>query len=180
MRLCAATGLPWCAPAVVALYGPPGAGKSTAALQIAGACGESVTLAAFETQPGPALAYQLRAAGLQNRRDVTIAPSPSVGELVTAAGKHEVIVLDSLSATTIQASDVRGLCLAGSPMVLAILHVRKDGRHAGTMTILHEADLVLEVSPGGGWECVKSRFGPTGETGQVRGVSRNESAEVSP
>lgn len=178
MRLCKATGLSFCFPAVFCLFGPPGAGKTAGALQIAGAMGEPVTVGAYETLAGPTLAYLLRAAGLQNRRDVTIYPSPAVGELVSAAGRHEVIVLDSLSVTTIQPADVRGLCLAGSPAVICVLHVRKDGRHAGGMTILHEADLVLELSPGGAWECLKSRFGPTGETGTFRGVTHDETEAI--
>lgn len=180
MRLCPATGLPWCAPAVFCIFGPPGAGKTLAALTIAGGMGEPVTVAAYETLAGPTMAYLLRAAGLQSRRDVTISPSPSVDELVNAASRHDVIVLDSLSVTTIQPADVRGLCLAGSPAVICVLHVRKDGRHAGAMTILHEADLVLELEPGGAWSCVKSRFGPAGDTGTFRGVSRVEPSEVSP
>lgn len=178
MRLCPATGLVYCFPAVALLYGAPGAGKSCGALQIAGATGLPVTVAAFEVQPGPALAYQLRAAGLQNRTNVTVSPAPSVGELVAAASKHEVIVVDSVGSTQMQPSDVRGLTLAGSSLVLAILHSTKAGGYRGATSWAHEADLLIEVEPGGRWTCQKSRFGPTGDSGTFRGVARDD--EVSP
>lgn len=169
VRRCGATRVPWASPAVLLLYGRPASGKSTLALQIAAQL-RPIVVAAAEEGPGPALARRLVLAGLGTCTNTIILRSFSVDDLVARARQGGAVVVDSVSATTLIAQDLRGLCDAGADMVIAIAQVTKAGLPAGRNALLHEADVAMEVRAGR-WTLTKSRFGSPGATGLIRGVA---------
>ena len=169
VRRCPVTGVPWSIGCLILMYGPPGSGKSTLAVQVAAAV-PPITIVSAEESAGPALARRLVLAGLGSSTDATILRDFDARTLVARAARGGAIVVDSVSATSLQASDLRGLCDAGAHMVIGVVQVTKAGRAAGPNKLIHEADLVLHVE-GGTWVCEKSRFGPIGRTGAIRGVA---------
>ncbi len=169
--------MPWAAPALALLVGGAGAGKSTLALQVAAQL-SPVLLVSAEEAPGPALARRLVLAGMGKRGDVLVVRNPAVEELAAYARQGGALVVDSVTATKLQPGDLRALLSAGAELVLGTVQVTKAGQPAGTNALIHEADLVLEVQAGA-WICTKTRFGPVGAQGQVRGVGRAPDPEPS-
>jgi len=178
VRSCGATGLPWSAPCLATLTGPPGSGKSTLALQIAAGL-SPVLLVSAEESPGPALARRLVLAGMGGRGDVSVVRQLDAGAMADEAAKGGAIVVDSVTATWLQSSDLRALCDAGANLVLGVVQVTKDNRMAGPRALEHEADLVIRVEDGH-WTVTKSRFGPAAVTGSIRGVAKDDQPEIPP
>ena len=168
IQQCPVTGVPWSIPCLLLMYGPPGSGKSTLALQMAAAV-PPITIVSAEESPGPALARRLVLAGLGTSSAATIVRDMEAGALVDRARGGGAVVIDSVSATALQSDDLRGLCDAGAHLVVGVVQVTKAGAAAGPNRLIHEADLVLHVEAGT-WTCTKSRFGPVGATGEIRGA----------
>lgn len=177
---CPVTGINWSRGSLWAIWGPPGSGKSTLALQIAAnarqATGGGIAVASLEENPGPPMARRLSLANLTNRDDCRIHLRPSLDDLLAEAKSGSVIVVDSLGVGVLTAEDLRGLILAGSPMVIAILHVTKSGQYKGPTSIVHECEVEISVSEGGAWQSRKNRLGEH-VSGQVLGVG---TADVQP
>ena len=184
---CGVTGISWTRGSLWAAWGPPGSGKSTLTLQIAAeasrALRSGVAVASLEESVGPPMARRLSLAGLTNAEDCRIHLRPSLDDLITEARAGSVIVVDSLGVGVLTAEDLRGLILAGAPMVLAVLHVTKAGDYKGSTSIIHEVEVEIVVREGGAWESRKNRLGEH-VSGQVRGVGvtsdQSEETEVMP
>ncbi len=102
--------------ALALLVGGPGAGTSTLAVQVAAQLSPVLVLSAEEA-PGPALARRLVLAGMGQRGDVLVVRNPAVEELAAHARQGGAIVIDSVTATQLQPSDLHALLNAGTELV---------------------------------------------------------------
>lgn len=177
LQQCPVTGLAWSSGAMFLLYGPPGSGKSTLALQIAAQLGP-VTVAALEEAAGPPMARRLVLAEMGRRQDVHIHARASLQDLLAAASAGHCIVIDSISLSALQPTDLRGIVQAGCPLLLGVLHATKSGDARGSLSLIHECDVVVQVE-NGAWQTRKNRYGPSGLTGTIRGVHPSSNSKES-
>lgn len=115
-------------------------------------------------------------AGMNSRRDVQVLVKPGIHDILNAARQGHAVVIDSLSVSTFQPGDLRGLMDAGCPLLIGVLHATKAGDYRGSTSFVHECDIVLRVE-NGAWTSEKNRFGASGVTGGIRGISTAESVE---
>ncbi len=168
LHRCPETGLAWSAPTMFLCWGPAGSGKSTLACAIA-AQRAPVTIASLEESPGPPMARRLSLAGMAHRRDVHVLVKPGLQDILDAARAGHAIVVDSITVSTLQPEDLRGLTDAGCPLLIGVLHATKAGDFKGSTAYTHEADVVLRVEQGA-WTSEKNRYGASGASGVVRGA----------
>ena len=157
-------------------WGPAGSGKSTLACAIA-AQRSPVTIASLEESPGPPMARRLSLAGMAHRRDVHVLVKPALHDILDAARAGHAIVVDSITASTLQPDDLRGLTAAGCPLLIGVLHATKAGDFKGSTAYTHEADVVLRVEQGA-WTSEKNRYGASGASGVVRGAWGKDGSEA--
>ena len=146
-------------------------------LQIIAQLASPILIASLEEGFGPPLARRLVLAGIGGRRDVTVHPRPSLQELLAAAGRGHAIVVDSISLSSLSPADLRGIVDAGCPLLVGVLHATKQGDARGSLSLIHECDIVIKVERGH-WKSEKNRYGPSGLTGSVRGVDPLNQEEV--
>ena len=149
----------------VLLYGPPGSGKSTAALALLGRAAKAGLRAAYldaEMGEGPALRALLDRAGLspQARRGLRCACPGGVVHVDTLVQGLDVAVVDSVQALRAEPGDVARWGEA-VPFLAVVSHVRADGRVRGGLEVAHGVDAVVEFVAGEGARSRKSRFGAT-------------------
>jgi len=162
------SGLLWSPPALWLLTGPSGSGKTTLACKIAAEREGPVVLLSAEMPVGRALARLLHFSGLAQREDAIVVRQASAAALAGYARDGGTLVLDSLQMLSFTAHDLRALLDAGFGMVLAISQVRKDGVVRGSNEIVHESDVIVEISGvDRAWKLTKSRFEGLGKTGHV-------------
>src|SRR5207244_494586 len=142
-------GLPWLdgvlgggfyGGSVVLLHGPPGAGKSTLALQAAAGVAGSVYASAEED----AARVADRAVRLRLRRDLLLLEARGAAGALAACHDAPLIVLDSLQALAGHAVASAAAALdharrTGACVVL-VCHETKAGQHAGPRAIEHLVD----------------------------------------
>lgn len=154
--------------ALVALYGPPGAGKSTMLLRLLDGLARPVVLVSAEERLGPAVGERLSRLGI-HRPDFHVIGQGGVDDVVAFARRvrADALGLDSVSATPIQPSELRRFMeAAGVGILAATVQVTKAGLPAGSNTLLHEADAVVHVEDMK-WHVEKSRYQATGLSGSV-------------
>lgn len=176
LKRCPTTGLAWSHGAMILLYGSPGGGKSSLALQMIAQV-SPVLIASLEEGAGPPLARRLALASMGGRRDVTVHPRPSLQDMLVAAGRGHGIVVDSISLSSLTPADLRGVVDAGCPLLVGVLHATKAGDARGSLSLIHECDIVIQVERGH-WKSEKNRYGPSGLGGSVRGVDPLNQEEV--
>jgi predicted ATP-dependent serine protease len=144
--------------ALVALYGPPGGGKSTFLFKFLDGVEGEVLYLSLEEGLSDTVVDRLRRLEVC-RGDFRIGYARTVDEIADLVNKHRpnAIGLDSLSITTLTVDDLMRLSSCVGVPVLFSLHTTKDGLPAGSMTTLHAADVVLRVG-GMRWAVEKSRF----------------------
>ena len=154
--------------ALVGLYGPPAAGKSTMLLRLLdGLDGASVLLSA-EERLGPAVGQRLARLGIR-RRDIYVASGGSVDDLMDLVRSHQATALavDSTSVTTFTPTDLRAMVATPPPRVLVVaIQVTKAQVPSGPNSLLHELDVAVECRDLG-WSLTKSRYQPLGIGGPV-------------
>lgn len=154
--------------ALVVVYGPPGAGKSTMLLRLLDGLKKSVVYLSAEERLGPAVGERLARVGV-TRADFHVVGQGALDDVVTLARRVRAVALgiDSISATPMQPADLRPLAQASGVGLLAgTLQVTKAGLPAGANALLHEADVVLHVD-GMAWTVEKSRYQDGGVSGGV-------------
>lgn len=157
--------VPTTEPVQVAVWGPPGSGKTTLALQFADAVaarGLSVMYGAIEEGFNESLREKLRR--LEIRRETLVVCGPCLaGDVLAEHQKRDLdwFVLDSYTAGGWDIPSLGELRRAGIS-VLMLLHATKDNGAAGSLSLLHGADIVLAVH-GGKWRTEKTRFGAPSE-----------------
>jgi len=172
---------------VVLLAGEPGIGKSTLALQVAGAlasAGRSCLLASGEESRQQVAARAVRIGANVDR--VTFIPGRDLGAVLDAAvvGGPTVLVVDSVQTVRAAGSPhvpggvaqvrvctdaIVGMAKETGVAVVLTGHVTKDGDLAGPRALEHAVDVVLsfEGEPRSGLRVLaagKNRFGAEGET----------------
>lgn len=151
--------------ALVAVWGPPGAGKSTFATRYVDGLVRPIVYFSAEEKLGPTLAARLERCGV-TRADFHVVGQGSIDAVCAMSTNVDAValVLDSVSMTTIQPGDLRRLLeAAGVDVVLFLLHATKDGQAAGSMAFLHEADVIVELETMR-WRASKSRYQQTDGT----------------
>lgn len=154
--------------ALAALYGPPGAGKSSMLVKLLDGLAGAVVLISAEERLGPAVGERLARCGVK-RSDFHVIGQGAIDEVVSLCRRVRACALgiDSLAVTPLQAGDLRRLQeAAGVGLLAATLQVTKDGVPAGRNAVLHEADVVIRVESLA-WIVEKSRYAATGESGRV-------------
>jgi len=132
---------------LVALYGAPGHGKSTAATKWLNGVDGPVVYFSAEENLGPTVSSRLSRLGV-NRDDFHVVGQGSIDDLVALCreAKARAVVVDSIGYTTLQPSDLRRFVeSSGVRVLLFVLQVTKDGRAAGSNAFLHDADVVVRV-----------------------------------
>jgi len=149
-------------PFLVAVWGPPGAGKTTFMLKVSADLARSrrVLYVAAEEGQGETLASKLRWLEIRSP-DILIAPLLSCSShALDWAHEHEcsAVVLDSFSASRWSVVDL-ATC-ARELLTIFSLHVTKAETPAGSNAITHLADQVVHVDQGSAI-VEKNRFGPS-------------------
>lgn len=162
---CRWTSIAFSPPAIWLLHGEPGGGKSLLGTLVVTQFAP-VFIQSIEESAGPSLARRLGLAGCATRRDVEIDFSASVDRLAAAAKRGCAILIDSVSVTTYEPTDLHRLAQLGAPVICAILQNAKDGSARGSLEWSHAADLTISVSHGS-FTVSKNRYGATGITGEV-------------
>lgn len=148
--------------ALVAVWGPPGAGKSTFATRYVDGLVRPVLYFSAEEKLGPTLAARLERCGV-TRADFHVVGQGSIDAVCSMSTNVGAValVLDSVSMTTIQPGDLRRLLESASvDVVLFLLHATKEGLAAGPNAYLHEADVIVELAAMR-WHVTKSRYQQT-------------------
>jgi predicted ATP-dependent serine protease len=150
--------------ALVAVYGPPGGGKSTFAFKFLDGIDGAVLLLSLEEGLSETVVARLQRLEI-HRADFYIAYARSVDEIAVLVERRapNAIAIDSLSVSTLTVDDLGRLVANVEVPVLFILHINKAGAPAGEMAAVHAADVVVRVD-GMKWSIEKSRF-----TGPVEG-----------
>ena len=154
--------------ALVALYGPPGAGKSTMLLRLLDGLARPVVLVSAEERLGPAVGERLSRLGV-HRADFHVIGQGATDDVIafTRRARADALGLDSVSATPLQPADLRRLMeAAGVGLLAATVQVTKAGLPAGSNVLLHEADVVIAVEAMA-WRVEKSRYQGAGLSGDV-------------
>lgn len=146
----------------VAVWGPPGSGKSTLMLTMADALsrGRAVLYASAEEGLGHTVRDKLRRLEIRTTSLYICGPT-LVGDVLTFHKATPVgwFFLDSYSHARWNLADLSALERVGVSVVFS-LHATKTDDAAGPMALTHGADVVIAVR-GGKWETEKNRFGPT-------------------
>jgi len=135
--------------ALAVLVGESGGGKSTLAARLLDAQRGPVVYASAEEGLGPTLAGRLARLGI-SRKDYHLLGRATVDQVVgqLARTRAVALALDSVQSGGWEPSDLRHL-LAVHPqlrLLLAICQVNARGRPEGRHSLIHEADLVIEVA----------------------------------
>lgn len=149
--------------AVVAIWGAPGAGKSSMLCKYLDGT-EAPLLLSMEEGLGDTLSARLKRLEIHSEA-FRVAVADTIEEIADLVERHRpsCLGLDSLSVTTLKVGDVLRLSEAVAVPVLFTLHATKAGGAAGEAGILHAVDVVVEVSAMR-WRISKSRF-----TGNLEG-----------
>ncbi|MBI4574707.1 MAG: hypothetical protein HY722_00410 [Planctomycetes bacterium] len=161
--LLAVTGRLPAAPFLLALYGPPGAGKSHLVYRLADALadatGRPVVIASTEEALGPQVSARLRRLEIL-RNDLLITAANDLGVLLDLLRRHRAaaLVVDSLTYSTLSGADLARLAREEEIAVIYTMQATKDGGARGPLGLLHHADVVIALATGGGWRREKTRF----------------------
>lgn len=161
--LVAITGRLPAAPFLLALYGPPGAGKSMLAYRMAAAMadatGRPVVIASTEEAFGPTVSDRLRRLEIL-RDDILITAANDLGVILRTVDTYlaGTVVIDSLTYSTLSGADLALLAREEGVAVIYALQGTKDGGARGPLGLLHHADVVVALERGGGWRREKTRF----------------------
>ena len=156
--------------ALVLIWGPPGAGKSTMLLRWLNSMPGPVLYASLEERFSPSFRIKLSQAGV-SRKDFKILSCSSASDLVGViiGQRPRYFAIDSLSGTSIKSGDLRRIQLNRLDALFGILHATKAGLPAGSNDFLHEADVVVSLESFK-YTVDKSRYGDVGKGGQVYAV----------
>jgi len=155
-------------PFQMAVFGPPGGGKSSLMLKMARALADHAIPSVYvsaEEGFGPTVGEKLRLMELCTD-DVYFVEGCNVESAVQFAESKGArwIFADSYSVLRWNVPDLLKVRSQKMSLVFA-LHITKDGEAAGEMAVCHEADTVVRVTEGK-WEHTKNRFG-TLQNGEV-------------
>jgi len=144
---------------IVAWYGRPGQGKSTALLKFLDGLKGPVLFVSLEEGLGTTLISKLQWLEI-HRPDFFVVQIRTIEELDAQLSSRAVVAvgIDSLSVSTLRLDDILRLRQSLRVPIMFTLHVTKTGIPAGDMAILHGVDVVIHVE-GLKWSVEKTRFG---------------------
>lgn len=143
----------------ILVYGAPGAGKTLFSLKLADGLTGTVLYVNLEEGIGISLVEYLRS--LEIRREDFLCVGGLSHEDLRAHLEHfhpDTLVIDSLTVSSLQPVDLQGIQEQYSPTMVITLQVNKEGAPAGSMSLLHIADVVVQVKQLH-WQVEKNRFG---------------------
>jgi predicted ATP-dependent serine protease len=140
--------------------GQPGSGKSTISAKASDSIPGPAVLVSAEEGISPSLAARLIRANIK-RDDFHIISRASVDQVVSFAcqNKAKSLVVDSVHECAWTASELRHAMsmIPSLDVLFAVLQVNKLGEPAGSMTLQHEADVLIGVEAMR-WRLLKSRY----------------------
>lgn len=155
--------------ALVVLFGPPGAGKSSMLARALDTLNGPALLVSVEEPAGPSLAMRLGRLGVK-RNDLYVAGRATVDQIASFARERRLLGLgiDSVQRGAFEPRDLRHLLLTLPHLATMLVssQVNKQGDLRGSEELRHEADVVIEVSALR-WAIVKSRYQMVGANGAV-------------
>ena len=162
----ACSGLLLGAGGFVVTSGPPGSGKTTQLLRVADELAPSIVLP-LETGAGPLIGSMLQRLEIMSEH-VTFQEPRSLPEIFALAETPGLrcLLIDSLTASTLQPDDARSIARANNIIVWGTLQQTKSGTFRGSNEWAHAADVMLDVADMR-WTLTKSRYQPLGLTGDV-------------
>jgi len=128
------------------VYGPPGGGKTILMLKVIESLPKPGLYIALEEGLGDTLASKLRYLEIRSE-DLYFAAPGSVKEINSIISEHHpgAMCIDSVSVSTMTASDLLQIARNNDVIVIASLQVTKEGIAAGSMSFLHLSDVVIRV-----------------------------------
>jgi len=152
-------------PMLVAAWGQPGGGKSTWSVKLAAdlvSVGQRVFIVNSEEGLGDTMSERLRRLEIRDE-GILVAGNVTYQSAKQAAEENDCgcLFLDSWSASCWSALDLDDA--RGSFFTVVVLHATKEGAAAGPNSILHVADVVVNVD-GGKAKLAKSRWSGMKET----------------
>lgn len=146
--------------ALLAVYGPPGSGKSTWTAKFLDGFPGSVLLISQEEALGETVAGRMRRLEIC-RPDFHLAVVSTLDELADLVTeiRPQAIAIDSVTVTSLTVGDLQRLTTWAKVPLVAVLHATKAGAAAGSLSLLHAADAVLKTE-GMRWRLEKSRTCP--------------------
>lgn len=154
------------APCMIVLYGLPGSGKTTLALQLADAWPDASIVFPFEQGMGPALSQLVR------RLEVTHPEFVSVdtwSDVIDAMADADLVVVDSLQRSSTDPGDWRAATVDMGKTLVLVSEVNASGEVRGGLAASHLADVSIELPEYGGFQVRKNRFGQCKE-GKIDGM----------
>lgn len=147
-------------PAFILVFGAPGSGKTTAALELADEWKGRALVLPYEQGLGPALAQLVR------RIEATrpeFALTSTWDETVELIREFDLVVVDSLQRSGVDPDDWRAAVVEeGGKTLLMTSEVNAEGEVRGGLAASHLADVSVEMTEFGLFEIRKNRFGKCG------------------
>ena len=143
-------------PCMVVVYGPPGSGKTTVALQMADAWAGRSIVFPFEQGLGPALAQMVRRLEVLHPEFVSADTWPDVLEAMDGA---DLVVVDSLQRSATDPGDWRVATVDVGRTLILVSEVNASGEVRGGLAASHVADIAVELPEYGAFIVRKNRFG---------------------
>lgn len=148
-------------PSLLLLFGRPGVGKTTIAVQAADAWPKGpVLVLPFETGLGPSLS---KLVGRLEAVKPDFALTDSWDEILELVPKYSLVVVDSLQTSGADPVQWRDITVQRGITLLLISEVNTDGEVRGGLAAGHLADTVIELPIFGEFKVRKNRAGDVGE-----------------
>ena len=151
-------------PCMIVVYGPPGSFKTSFAIQAASAwCaekGESAIMFPFEMGLGVQLQDMVHRFEATKMHFRMVDTWPDV---LSTIEPYRLVVVDSLQKSGVSADEWRSVTTDHDKTLILVSQVNSAGDVKGGMSASHEADVAIELLPGGKFIVRKNRSGMCSE-----------------
>jgi len=143
-------------PAFIVMYGMQGTMKSVTSFRLAHDWGGKAIYHSVEMGLGPTTQSLLQFA---ESWDFDLSAPVNWEQLRAASVGYSLVVIDSLQHLRLSAEAIRSEFVNAGVTVIGVSQINKDGTTKGGTSYGHEADIVVEMTGGGGYRFHKHRLG---------------------